>query len=74
MRSAWRQHGLDIDVAELIWLGERRPAAEHLGATGWSVTRHPTEQVYADYGFVLPDNEILKQFRHAISYLSAELG
>ncbi|OSC29202.1 SAM-dependent methyltransferase [Mycobacterium vulneris] len=73
MRSTWRQHGLDIDVAELIWLGERRPAAEHLGAIGWNVSRHPTEQVYADYGFVLPDNEILQQFRHAISYLSAEL-
>ncbi|MGV0039769.1 class I SAM-dependent methyltransferase [Mycobacterium colombiense] len=73
MRSTWRRHGLDIDVAELIWLGERRPAAEHLGATGWNVTRHPTERVYADYGFALPDNEILKEFRHAISYLSAEL-
>ena len=51
MRSAWRQHGLDIDVAELVWLGERRPAAEHLAGTGWNVTRHPTEQVYAQYGF-----------------------
>jgi len=74
MRSTWRQHGLDIDVAELVWLGERRPAAEHLAATGWNVTRHPTERVYAGYGFVLPDNEILKEFRHAISYLSAELS
>ncbi|OBH77695.1 SAM-dependent methyltransferase [Mycobacterium mantenii] len=74
MRSAWRQHGLDIDVAELVWLGERRPAAEHLAGTGWNVNRHPTEQVYAQYGFVLPDNEVLKQFRHAVSYLSAELG
>jgi methyltransferase (TIGR00027 family) len=74
MRSSWRKHGLDIDVAELVWLGERRPAADHLGATGWSVTRYPTEQVYAKYGFALPDNEILRRFRHAISYLSAELG
>jgi methyltransferase (TIGR00027 family) len=74
MRNNWRQHGLDIDVAELVWLGERRPAAEHLSTTGWNVTRHPTEQVYADYGFAMPDNEILKRFRHAISYLSAELS
>lgn len=74
MRNTWRQHGLDIDVAELVWLGARRPAAEHLADTGWNVTRHPTEQVYADYGFVVPDNEILKEFRHAISYLSAELS
>ncbi len=74
MRSSWRKHGLDIDVAELVWLGERRPAADLLGATGWSVTRYPTEQVYEKYGFALPDNEILRRFRHAISYLSAELG
>lgn len=73
LRSNWRQHGLDIDVAELVWLGERRPAAEHLAATGWNVTHHPTEQVYAGYGFVVPDNEILQRFRGAISYLSAEL-
>jgi len=74
MRNTWRQHGLDIDVAELVWLGERRPAAEHLADTGWHVTRHPTEQVYADYGFALPDNEILKEFRHSISYLTAQLS
>lgn len=73
MRSAWRKHGLDIDVAELVWLGERRPAADHLGATGWHVTVHPTDQVYEKYGFVVPDNEVLQQFRGAISYLSAEL-
>jgi len=73
MREAWRKHGLNIDVAELVWHGERRPAGEHLTSTGWDVTNHPTEQVYDEYGFVLPDNEILKEFRHAISYLSAEL-
>ena len=73
MRETWRKHGLDIDVAELVWLGERRPAGEHLAAAGWNVTHHPTEQVYANYGFVVPDIEILKQFRHAITYLSAEL-
>ncbi|WP_407687575.1 class I SAM-dependent methyltransferase [Mycobacterium sp. HUMS_1102779] len=74
MRSTWRKHGLDIDVAELVWLGERRPAADHLGSTGWRVTVHPTDQVYEKYGFVVPDNEVLQEFRGAISYLSAELN
>ncbi|MFY2858599.1 class I SAM-dependent methyltransferase [Mycobacterium sp. THU-M104] len=73
MRSTWRKHGLDIDVADLVWLGERRPAAEHLESTGWQVTVHPTDQVYERYGFAVPDNEILQAFRGAISYLSAEL-
>lgn len=74
MRTTWRKHGLDIDVAELVWQGERRAAGEHLAATGWVVTPYPTEQLYADYGFVVPDNEILQQFRHAITYIGAELS
>ncbi|OBI24170.1 class I SAM-dependent methyltransferase [Mycobacterium sp. E2238] len=74
MRTTWRKHGLDIDVADLVWEGARQPAAEHLAATGWIVTPHPTDQLYAGYGFVVPDNEMLKEFRNAITYISAELG
>jgi len=73
MRETWRKHGLNIDVAELVWQGVRRAAGEHLASTGWNVTSYPTEQLYAEYGFVLPDNEMLREFRHAITYLSAEL-
>lgn len=73
MRAGWRKHGLDIDIAELVWLGDRRQSGEYLSATGWDVTYYQTEQVYADYGFVVPDNEILATFRGAVSYLSAEL-
>lgn len=74
MRASWRKHGLDIDVAELVWLGDRRQAAEYLSATGWTVTRYPTEQLYAQHGFALPDNEILAKFRDTVSYISAELS
>jgi methyltransferase (TIGR00027 family) len=74
MRETWRKHGLDIDIAELVWLGERRPAGDHLAATGWNVTHYPTEQVYANYGFVLPDIEMVRRFRSAVTYLNAELG
>lgn len=74
MRASWRKHGLDIDVADLVWHGERQPAADHLAATGWVVTPYPSEQLYAQHGFVIPDNEFIKQFRHAITYISAELG
>jgi methyltransferase (TIGR00027 family) len=74
LRSSWRKHGLDIDVADLVWAGPRRPAGEHLTSTGWRVTQYATEHLYADHGFAVPDNEILAEFRHAISYLSAELG
>jgi methyltransferase (TIGR00027 family) len=74
LRSNWRKHGLDIDVADLVWAGDRRQAGDHLTSTGWRVTQHATEQLYAVHGFAVPDNEIIAQFRGAISYISAELG
>jgi len=74
LRSSWRKHGLDIDVADLVWAGDRRQAGDHLTSTGWRVTQYATEQLYAVHGFAVPDNEIIAQFRGAISYISAELG
>jgi methyltransferase (TIGR00027 family) len=74
LRSAWRKHGLNIDVADLVWDGPRRQAAEHLSSTGWRVTRHTTEQLYAVNGFALPENEVIAAFRGAINYISAELA
>ena len=74
MRAGWRKHGLDIDVAELVWLGERHQAAEQLTDAGWTVTHYRTEQLYAQYGFALPDNEILAKFRDTVTYISAQLS
>lgn len=73
-RSSWRKHGLDIDVADLVWDGPRRQASEHLTSTGWRVTHHTTEQLYAANGFALPEHEGIAAFRRAISYISAELA
>lgn len=73
-RSSWRKHGLDIDVADLVWDGPRRQADEHLASTGWRVTHHTTEQLYAANGFALPEHEAIAAFRRAISYISAELA
>jgi methyltransferase (TIGR00027 family) len=73
-RGGWRKHGLDIDVAELVWDGARRPAAEHLESKGWRVTPHSTEELYAANAFTLPDHEAIAAFRGAMGYITAELG
>lgn len=73
-RSVWRKHGLNIDVADLVWDGPRRQAAEHLTSTGWRVTGHTSEQLYAANGFALPEHEAIAAFRRAISYINAELA
>jgi methyltransferase (TIGR00027 family) len=74
LRSGWRKHGLDIDVADLVWAGPRRQAGAHLTSTGWRVTQYATEQLYADHGFALPDNEIIAEFLRTIGYIEAELS
>jgi methyltransferase (TIGR00027 family) len=73
-RSVWRKHGLNIDVADLVWDGPRRQAAEHLTSAGWRVTGHTSEQLYAANGFAVPEHEAIAAFRRAISYINAELA
>lgn len=70
-RGRWRQYGLDIDVAELVWDGERNHVTEYLASHYWRVTAHGTEELYAANGFQLPDNEAMATFRD-LSYVSAE--
>jgi methyltransferase (TIGR00027 family) len=53
LRSSWRKHGLDIDVADLVCAGDRRQAGDHLTSTGWRVTRYATEQLYGVHGFAV---------------------
>jgi methyltransferase (TIGR00027 family) len=70
-RGRWRQYGLDIDVAELVWDGERNHVTEYLASHGWCVTAHATEELYAANGFQFPDNAAMATFRD-LSYISAE--
>jgi methyltransferase (TIGR00027 family) len=46
----WREHGLDVDIAELADLGERRDAGEYLTASGWRTTPTTMNQLLAAYG------------------------
>ena len=40
-RSSWRKHGLHIDLADLVWAGDRRQVGDHLTSTGWRVPNTP---------------------------------
>jgi methyltransferase (TIGR00027 family) len=64
-RTRWRRHGLDADVAELVWDGERHPAAEYLGAAGWRVTNYPMAVLHTANGFSLPDHEAMNGYRES---------
>ena len=34
----WRDHGFDLDFAELVYLGDRNEAAAYLGDHGWQLS------------------------------------
>jgi methyltransferase (TIGR00027 family) len=53
MRDAserWRDHGFDLDFAELVYLGDRNEAAAYLGDHGWELTRNSVKDLFAASG------------------------
>lgn len=71
-RSRWPRLGLDIDVADLVWDGDRREPAQYLASKGWQVTDYSTDALYAANGFTLPEDNALAAYRHS-SMIVAEL-
>jgi methyltransferase (TIGR00027 family) len=52
----WRDHGFDLDFAELVYLGDRNEAAAYLGDHGWQLNRQSVQELFAAYG--LPPLEV----------------
>jgi methyltransferase (TIGR00027 family) len=48
--ARWRDHGFDLDFAELVYLGDRNEAADYLGDHGWEVTRSSVKELFAANG------------------------
>ncbi|PXX05382.1 class I SAM-dependent methyltransferase [Mycolicibacterium moriokaense] len=46
----WRDHGFDLDFAELVYLGDRNEAATYLGDHGWQLSRQSVQELFAAYG------------------------
>jgi methyltransferase (TIGR00027 family) len=54
MSEQWRKHGLDLDLANLWYDGERNSVTEYLGGSGWSVTARRRPELFAEYGREFP--------------------
>jgi methyltransferase (TIGR00027 family) len=53
----WRRLGLDVDMKELVYHGERSHLIRYLEAGGWQATADDVPDLYAANGFTLPDDE-----------------
>ncbi|MGX9789984.1 class I SAM-dependent methyltransferase [Mycobacterium sp. MMS18-G62] len=53
MQSAserWRDHGFDLDFANLVYLGDRNEAASYLADHGWQLSRKTVTELFAANG------------------------
>ena len=50
-----REHGLDIDMAELVYSGQRSHVMKYLTEIGWQVTGIPRYDLFARYGLTPPE-------------------
>jgi methyltransferase (TIGR00027 family) len=53
MQSAaqrWRDHGFDLDISELVYLGDRNEAQAYLADHGWQITGASINELFATNG------------------------
>jgi methyltransferase (TIGR00027 family) len=69
----WRDHGFDLDFAELVYLGDRNEAASYLGDHGWQLSRQSVKELFAANG--LPPLEVEEEGNFGeLQYVSGVLG
>src|SRR5579875_172503 len=71
LSEQWHRLGLEIDMSELFYLGERSIVMDYLTGHGWQVTAYPARELYERNGFEFPE-DVLAAFGE-MSYVSAEL-
>jgi methyltransferase (TIGR00027 family) len=76
MRAAsdrWRDHGFDLDFAELVYLGDRNEAATYLGDHGWQLSRNSVNELFAANGLPPVEDEEVANFGE-LQYVSGVFG
>jgi methyltransferase (TIGR00027 family) len=69
----WREHGFDLDFAELVYLGDRNEAASYLGDHGWQLNRQNVKELFAANGLQPLADEDVGNFGE-LQYVSGVLG
>jgi methyltransferase (TIGR00027 family) len=72
MSERMKQFGSDIEMADLIYQGERNHVVDYLTAGGWDVSALPMQAAHEANGFEFPDDEMSAMFAD-LSYVSAVL-
>ncbi|WP_319435413.1 class I SAM-dependent methyltransferase [Mycobacterium sp. RTGN5] len=63
----WRDKGLDLNMADLFYAGERNPVIGYLEGQGWDVTARARADMFALYGRPFPETELTESLRNSVS-------
>ena len=69
----WREHGFDLNLAELVYFGDRNEAEAYLAAHGWRLTGSTIRELFDAHGIAPFDDEELGSFAD-VRYVSGTLG
>ena len=65
--SQWRERGLDLDMADLFYAGDRNPVIGYLEQQGWQVSARAREEMFGVYGRPFPETELTESLRNSVS-------
>ncbi len=66
----WRRLGLQLNMGDLFYRGERSIVVDYLTSHGWDVTADTARELYARNGFEFPEDEMMATFGD-LSYVCA---
>ncbi len=73
MRERMKALGSNIEMADLIYQGDRNHVTDYLTSHGWDVTARSVEEAHADNGCQYPDDELSRAWTQ-LKYVRAVLG
>jgi methyltransferase (TIGR00027 family) len=63
----WRERGLDINMSDLFYDGERNPVIGYLEQQGWQVSSQARADLFAAYGRPFPETTLTESLRNSVS-------
>ena len=72
LSERWNRLGVELNMSNLMYDGERSVVIDYLAGHGWDVTARTAPELYAHNGFEFPDDEMAAVFSKA-SYVAATL-
>lgn len=68
MARRWRGQGLDLDLSELVYQGERSVVPDYLAARGWTVSTLSRAELSTSYGLAVPGDDLgSTPMRHTVA-------